>query len=463
MSFYNYKHGTQLGSLTNCSISLVLLVPGFTARWQEAFAQQLTILAAWLHKRRQLTLKIFVHQPVPGTWVPLPYTLQLIQDHLHQFDLYSVLPQHPAVSEASSVTTTPFAAPEHFEAVAYSQTSVCTCFLPVYASPMHAVARILTAMGSMQCLSKLHITLSPDYGVEEVDFQMLAQLSCLEDLALQCSAAGGSCQGVLQSNRQTLHSVTLSATSWSVATYNSLQDVPRLDNLTISIVNITHGQAQALGGITASAFDLKLLKSPEGWALETLNACQPRIHALTVWPAPYSLLCLPELPSLQHLNLADSGFGYFTGTSLHSYPHVTQLTFINCPCITGDGLQHIIRQALPGLKSVSFHATTSGHQKFELSLRALDAFQFGRNLQYIDLRGISGLTKERVAKLEKALHRKQRKNAVQPMITILLPSPCLGTAEPLLKVKHVPQLPNIQMIETRLGVHKLVVKSQRGM
>ena len=448
--------------MTNCSISLVLLVPKFTARRQEAFAQQLTILAAWLHKRRQLTLKISVHQPIPGTWIPPQYTLQLIQDHLHQFDLYGVPPQHPAVSEASSVTTIPFAAPEHFEAVAYSQTSVCTCFLPVYDSPVHVVARILTAMGSMQCLSKLHITLSPDYRVEEVDFQMLAQLSCLEDLALQCSAAEGSCQGVLQSNKQTLHSVTLSAKSWSVATYNSLQDVSRLDNLTISILNITLGQAQAMGGITASMFDLKLLEPLESCALEAFNAYQPRVHALTVWPAPYSLLCLPELPSLQHLTLVGCGLGDFTGMSLQSYLHVTQLTFINYPCITGDGLQHIIRQALPGLKSVSFHATTSGHRKLNMSLRALNAFHFGRNLMFIDLRGVYGLTKERVAHLENALHRKQRKNAVQPMVTILLPSPCLGTAEAVLYIKHFPQLPNIQMIETSSGVNKLVVKRHKG-
>lgn len=93
-----------------------------------------------------------------------------------------------------------------------------------------------------------------------------------------------------------------------------------------------------------------------------------------------------------------------------------------------------------------------------MSLRALNALHFGQNLQYIDLRGVSGLTQERITQLEGALRRKQCKNIVQPEVTIRLPSLCLSKAEACLETQNTLRLPNIHRLSPDFSGNKLVIK-----
>lgn len=313
--------------MTTCSISLVLLVAyDMDAVCQLACAQHITRLASWLLQHHQLTLQISVHPPKPGTVIPSAGILQLLQDHLHHFDLYSLPTAQAAVSQSISDPYSLRVGASEFGAISHSQASVFTCYIdgdidmedPDYV--VYPIHYTIAAMGRMKCLTKLHITFSPiaDFNVK-ANFQLLAQLSCLTDLALQCLDTETSCEGVLQSSKQTLCQVTLTALSWAAATYFSLQDMPGLDKLTISVLDMTGAQAEALQGVRACTFDLRLYGSAQGSALVALSACPPNIHDLTIWPLPYSvmpLLCLPELPSLQRLTI-----NCYASSLAHNYSH----------------------------------------------------------------------------------------------------------------------------------------------
>lgn len=78
-----------------------------------------------------------------------------------------------------------------------------------------------------------------------------------------------------------------------------------------------------------------------------------------------------------------------------------------------------------------------------MSVHALDALQFGPSLQCIDLRGVSGLTNERVAKLVSKMRGKQGQGKVQPCVTLLLPSVYLDKPDEVVESNMGALLPNL--------------------
>ena len=147
----------------------------------------------------------------------------------------------------------------------------------------------------MANLTKLHLTVSRGHYGDPTDFQPLAQLSMLQNLALQCNDDYNKCEGVLMRNRQTLRKVTLTAHAWSASTYSSLQAVAQLDFLNISIKGIDIEQAQAFGSITAEVFRLNLHGMIREGALAALNSNSPAVHELTLWNLDQAF-SLPHLP-----------------------------------------------------------------------------------------------------------------------------------------------------------------------
>ena len=257
-----------------------------------------------------------------------------------------------------------------------------------------------------------------------VDFQPLAQLGLLEDLALQVVRWNEPecCHGVLRSNRQTLQFVTLTADSWTAATYHSLQQIVQLKTLNISIMNANTDQAQAIGGITAKLFRLTLHMNgaPSDKIFQDLQDSQPDIHELTLRKQRCCDICRPPLlPRLRSLTLRECSS--LTGKSFPSYPRVTQLTLIDCPGVTGGGLHHIIKRALPALQVMSLHISARKEQAMHMSSGVLNALHFGQKLRHIDLRGVSGLTFGLLDKCADIMHWKQRQKKAQPNVTVLMP------------------------------------------
>lgn len=84
----------------------------------------------------------------------------------------------------------------------------------------------------------------------------------------------------------------------------------------------------------------------------------------------------------------------------------------------------------------------------QISVRALNALHFGRNLHSIDLRGVSGLTGIRLANLDFTMHRKQVQDKMQPYVKLLMPSPPLDKPEAVLETSDAMLLPNLFKLPT---------------
>ena len=89
--------------------------------------------------------------------------------------------------------------------------------------------------------------------------------------------------------------------------------------------------------------------------IRALEDSQPEIHELTLWnPACEIVHEYLREPAAFHTQ----GVCNLTGKSLPTYPLVTQLALIECHLVTGVGIQHIIRKALPALEVMSTHNIT---------------------------------------------------------------------------------------------------------
>lgn len=153
-----------------------------------------------------------------------------------------------------------------------------------------------------------HLTLTAVYI--EVDFQPLAHLSMLTDLALQCPMLTHrptrSCNGVLSSSKQPLHHVILTAGAWDIHTLLSLQTCSQLKSVCIRVGQLSKAEAEQLGGVQADGIQLMLLTPHRLQAdvIQALTASVPRIRELTCRDIPHSWGSYLEwLPSLETLHL----------------------------------------------------------------------------------------------------------------------------------------------------------------
>lgn len=97
----------------------------------------------------------------------------------------------------------------------------------------------------MTNLTKLHLTIDDNFFHYNMDFEPSAQLSLLQDLALQIVHFVPTCCEDVLGSRQTLQFITRTPGSWTAATYRSLQFIPQLKVLNITIMDI--GTAQSAG------------------------------------------------------------------------------------------------------------------------------------------------------------------------------------------------------------------------
>ena len=451
-------HVLQLDSITTCRADFTLLVAHDSNVTELMKSAEHIALSARLLQEHQLIVGISIQPATNTTIVPPAIVLRQLGAFLCRFDTYTIPTDQPAANTKVGVKLA--VTVNHILGLRDSDPSDCTLYIET-ANPSPIQYPVPIMVASMTNLTKLHLTIADRNCISTVDFQPLTQLSLLEDLALQVLPwkKPECCHGVVSNNRQSLQFVTLTAASWTVATYCSLQQIVQLKTLNISIVNADTAQAQALGAVTAELFKLTLHRHHFGAQSEetfqALQESQPEIHELTLRKQGCCDFCRPPLlPLLRRLTFRECSC--LTGNSLPSYPQVTQLALMDCPVVTGDGLQHIIRKALPALQVISFHTSAQSKQVMHMSLRALNALHFGQNLHHIDLRGVSGLTLDRVIKFYYTMHRKQRQYKAQPCVTLLLPSQPLDKPEPVFETVPTILLPNLYQLPNP-GTFELVI------
>ena len=272
-SYLTMRCALQLDNMTSCKVGVTVLVAQGSRHTELAnSAKQVARFAQLLHLQQQLALRVSFEAATDTTILPPPGVLQQLQACLYQFDTYSIPTEQPAASRTLSAETNSKITYDHLWYLSNTnRKSICTFSISTdhdFEVSSSVKAGIIGALAPMMStLTKLHLTIRDSFFLSTIDFQPLAQLGLLTDLALQIvHKVPTCCDGVLRSNRQTLQSVTLTAGSWTAATYGSLQHIAQLKVLTITIMEVDAAQAQALGGVKAELFRLTLhgAVSPEG-------------------------------------------------------------------------------------------------------------------------------------------------------------------------------------------------------
>ena len=430
---------------------------------QEVLAFEIAHASKQLSQDHDLALRISVSSATDA----VPTAISYLGNNLHYFDTYSIPTEQPANSTNLQLAKGLAMTYPQVQALSGSAASVCTLWVSDRGNQAFVAPVLVTeAIATLANLTKLHLMVSRGVDGDPTDFQPLAQLSMLQDLALQCCDDYSSCEGVLICNRQTLRKVILTAYAWSASTYRSLPAVAQLAFLSIRIRGLDIAQAHAFGLITAEVFRLSLHGVIGGDELAALNSSRPAVHELTVWKLDQTF-SLPQLPSLQRLTfMSREKFSY---TGLRTFSNVTQLTLVDQVAICGEGLQHVIKKSLPALEAIALHVTHEYRTGCCFSQHVLNALHSGPHLKVIDLRGVAGLTDKHVTELQGALRNKQARGDVQPRITLLLsrffnltvPRRIFSAAEPVLQRKVQSMfLPNLFVRPDSCIVNKIVIGEQ---
>ena len=450
--------------ITSCTIDVRLrLQMDSLNQLQQADAENVAHFSEHLLSEHQLAVSISVVGPVSDdNFLPTPDVLSALGKLLRQFDTFSVPFEQPADRDTPRPVWSSAVTCQHAKALQGSKLAVLTANLLNSATAsdwMKPTVHSIEYVGSMSCLTKLHLTVSVAFEAHPMNFEPLARLSLLEDLVLQCvhEEKPTCCGGVLASNRQTLRLVALSAPSWSGATYDSLQDLDHLEVCHVNTAELNIAQAHAFGRISAAHFILTLRSwTRGGQSIQALNNSKAGLHSLTLWRVSCQhVVSLPDLPCLEQLTFIDCP--WLRDKLLTCSSTVTQLTLIDQP-VAESRLQYMTRKALPALKSVSF-CSTLGHSGIpELTLRTTNALCFGQHLETVDLRGVDGLTEEQVVQFQAALHKKQGMNEAQSVVKVLLPTPCLSSAQATLEQIRSFDLPFLYRLRVDGDVLELVVR-----
>ena len=279
-----------------------LLVPTQShLRRQLRLARKLKWLLSVLLKEHGITVGITIgHPPDGGNVLPPPAILGLVAHSLCQLDCYSI-PRHYAVLSQTKSAAYPSAMTlEHALSLRKGSASLTACAVSIF-DHLHPVTG-LRVIASFVNLTKLHLTIGAQLDDTSL-LRHLATFACLEDLALQCKDFDCCCEGLLVSSRNSLRSVDLSAGSWTIQTYKSLQGILHLDFLGVFVQELECQEACELAGISAVSFCLSLqaVLCPE--AVGLLSSHKAQIHELTIWQPWDEMMQHLHLPCLRRLTL----------------------------------------------------------------------------------------------------------------------------------------------------------------
>ena len=210
------------------------------------------------------------------------------------------------------------------------------------------------------------------YG--QISLRPLAQLTKIEDLALQCSGSSSDCTHIIDSNRLGLQSLTIASRSWADNTYAAAANVETLRTVVVKVeilteagaalvANLVHpGSVQVLigacnqmsqhafwflsyGGAKITVLDLCIIDANQCNRLQTMHS----LHTITL-----------RQPQLNARNTI------FTALQ----PQLTDWRLISCLQLTYRAVANIV-QSLPALQHFSFQlesqTATSRNQKLHLS------------------------------------------------------------------------------------------------
>jgi len=102
----------------------------------------------------------------------------------------------------------------------------------------------ISSVAALSNLTKLHLTF---HG--QPDFRPLAQLTKIEDLALQCGGNSSDCSHIINSNRLGLQSLTIASQSWTDSTYAAAANVEALRTTVVKVEILTEAGAALVANL----------------------------------------------------------------------------------------------------------------------------------------------------------------------------------------------------------------------
>ena len=360
----------------------------------EGSARSIALLASSLLSQGLqvcITLESLYSQDQPRP--PPPSVLRILAPFLHCLHYHSAT-QDVITSEYSDLQDAYFfITPEQTQALQAASSLHILC-APSSENEADLPAN-MTLISSFSSLTTLQLS----FPVGEPEFDPLAQLTQLEDLALQCSGMHTSCSAVIHSNKHTLQRLQLASKTWDTETYAALGCLTGLKMLAMKVYELSQHDAQMLGDLPrpdAVHVTLRMCQDIVPQAFHDLTAGRSKINNLTLWILDDIRSCelqlMPELTSLALVRCFE-----LTGCSLqHLQPNLAELTFVTCPSISTAGVTNIVK-ICPALRHMTFHAElwpwlgswvpASEHMQLSLPESSLVAMLESTSLQVVDLRG----------------------------------------------------------------------------
>ena len=281
----------------------------------------------------------------------------------------------------------------------------------------------ISTIGALQHLTKLHLSMQA-----RTDFEPLAQLSGLEDLALQSGSRTASACDVLRSNSPTLTHVLLSSRGWDSDTLSALDGLSKLQSVTVKVLSLTIEDASTLSHLLRpQSIQIMLRKCAkmEPKAFKVLSSSQASITHLELWELDMSGFCeLQSLQSLCSLTVVRPS-AEFTGEGLQHQPNLHTLRLVSCFALNDPGLQALIVSA-PALKILMVQQELQQicpaelRESDMLTKHGLVTVAQAPDLVYLDLQGVK-ITRGGEKMLENTINAQQKAGNMQPALAILLP------------------------------------------
>ncbi len=230
------------------SVQLVLPVHMSNAETEPQFGVSIEAIAvaySWLQERG---VQVCLHlcSKAGGQLAPSPEAIRMLAPFFSSID-YHTVPDLLA-------TTSPFV---HGSKACFTDAQVealpsASQLLQTLCISEHVYGQIspapfqaqISSVAALSNLTKLHLTF-----LEQPDFRPLAQLTKIEDLALQCSGNSSDCSHIIDSNRLGLQSGTIASRSWADNTYAAAANVETLRTVVVKVEILTEAGAALVANL----------------------------------------------------------------------------------------------------------------------------------------------------------------------------------------------------------------------
>ena len=255
----------------------------------------------------------------------------------------------------------------------------------------------------------------------------LAQLSNIEDLALQCNGNSSDCFHVIDSNQHGLQSLIIGSHSWTNSTYAAAANVETLRTIVVKVATLTEAGAALVANLAHSGSVQVLIgrcTQMSQRAFLLLSSGRAKSTVLELWRIDeYQCKSLPTMHSLHKMTLMQPCFDATDTVFTNLQPQLTDLRLISCLQLNHCVLANMV-QSLPALQRFALQQkshTQPPAGTISFCSTGLLMFNQASNLRLVNLEGAQGLTDEMVYAFEADFRAKHR-NGAGRRLALQLPS-----------------------------------------